>query len=208
MTYFSAHTHSRYSVRDGLPTVEAAVDKADSLGYPVLGLTDHGNMGGAASLYTACRKVGIEPLPGIEAYVAFDRTLNARKTMHLGMLAHSQQGYRNLVGLSNQAHRQFHHKPLLDLADLAGLAADGRLEGISAMSGCWFGLLPTMLREGNPKTVRNILVALEGWFDGFYIELQHHRISDNEHDDVLHVAMLHSIATALGIPVIITQDSH
>ena len=86
MTFWSAHTHSRYSAKDALPTVEKVVAKAAQLGYPALGLTDHGNMGGAAQLYSASRKAGIKPLPGIEAYVALDRSVDARKTMHLGML--------------------------------------------------------------------------------------------------------------------------
>lgn len=209
MTFWSAHTHSRYSAKDALPTVEKVVAKAAQLGYPALGLTDHGNMGGAAQLYSASRKAGIKPLPGIEAYVALDRSTDARKTMHLGMLALTPVGYRNLVGLATQSAKQFHYKPVLDLPDLAAAGEDGRLEGIACMSGCWFGLLPTMIRTGSPLAVRNLLVSLDGWFgEGLYVELQHHRIRDDEHDDTLHVALLHQVATDLGLPVVITQDSH
>ena len=214
MTFWSAHTHSRYSAKDALPTVEKVVARAAELEYPALGLTDHGNMAGAAQLYTAARKAGIKPLPGIEAYVAVSREVNARATMHLGILATTAKGYRNLVGLTTQAHRQFHYKPVLDLADLAAAGEDGRLEGLVVMSGCWFGLLPTLLREGQPQAARNLLLALDSWFDQAYVELQHHGIykeattkDPRQHDDE-HVALLYSMAQSLSLPVLVTQDSH
>lgn len=208
-TYWSAHTHSRYSAKDALPTVEKVVARAVELGYPALGLTDHGNMGGAATLYAECHKAGVEPLPGIEAYVALDRTKGKRpKTMHMGLLATSAVGYRNLVGLNNMASTNFRWKPILDLPDLAAAADQGLLEGVVATSGCWFGMLPTMLREGDPLSVRNLLLSLDSWFDQLYVEIQHHNIVDATHDDPRHVALLHGIAKDLSLPTVITQDSH
>jgi DNA polymerase-3 subunit alpha len=105
--YWSAHTHSRYSAKDALPHVDKVVATAVDLGYPAIGLTDHGNMAGSKQLYVAARKAGIEPLPGIEAYVAIDRAGKRPSTMHMGMLALNEQGYRNLVGMSTLAARNF-----------------------------------------------------------------------------------------------------
>jgi len=210
MTFWSAHSHSRYSAKDALPTVDAMIDKAVELGYPALGLTDHGVGGGWAQLYTGARKAGIEPLPGVEAYVALDRLKGKRPaTMHMGMLATSAVGYRNLVGLVTASHANFRYKPVIDMADLAAAGADGRLEGVAALSGCWFGVLPTLLREGSPIAVRNLLTALDAWFgSGLYVEMQHHNIDDETHTDAAHVGILHGMATALGLPMVITQDSH
>lgn len=208
MTFWSAHTHSRYSSKDALPSVEKVVARAAELGYPALGLTDHGNMAGAAQLYTAARKAGIKPLPGTEAYVAVSREVNARSTMHLGILATTAKGYRNLVGLTTQAHRQFHYKPVLDLADLAAAGEDGRLEGLVVMSGCHFGLLPTLMREGDPTAARNLLLALDSWFDQAYVEIQHHRVNKEGQDDDATARRLHSLAVSLSLPVLINQDSH
>jgi DNA polymerase III subunit alpha len=215
--WWSAHTHSRYSAGDALPTVKAIVDRAVELRYPVLGLTDHGNSAGTVELYTHARKAGIEPLPGMEAYVALNRnsliTLPSGRrklpTFHMGLLATTEVGYRNLIGLHNTAHRNFTGKPVLDLGDFAKAHDDGLLEGVVATSGCWFGLLPTLMREGDPIALRNVLAALEGWFtDGFYIEMQHHGIHTHEQNSDLHVADLHTISKQMGLPVIIGQDSH
>ena len=48
--FWSLHTHSKYSVNDALPSVDAIVAKAASLDYPALGLTDHGSMSGSIEL--------------------------------------------------------------------------------------------------------------------------------------------------------------
>ena len=40
---------------------------------PALGLTDHGVMNGAVEHYKACRKDGIKPIIGLEAYLVDDR---------------------------------------------------------------------------------------------------------------------------------------
>jgi DNA polymerase III subunit alpha len=208
------HIHSNYSAKDALPHPVDIVARAKQLRMPALGWTDHGNMGGTVQFYLACRKAGIEPLPGIEAYVAFERSREGKgrkraETFHLTMLATNLTGYRNLVALNNQAHRQFYYQPVIDLGDLASAAESGGLDGVYGLSGCWFGLGPRMLREGSPMAVLGLLKALAGWFgSGFAIELMHHEISDDEHDDSEHVAFLHSVSERLGLPTVISQDSH
>ena len=64
--YFSIHTHSRYSVKDALPSVEQMVARAAGLEQPALGLTDHGVLAGIYELYTHSKKAGILPIPGSE----------------------------------------------------------------------------------------------------------------------------------------------
>lgn len=205
-TYWSAHTHSKYSAKDALPEVSAIVDRVASMGQPALGLTDHGNMGGAFQLYRECRKAGIEPLPGVEAYLTFDRTY-AKSTWHAGMLALSERGYRNLVGLSNLAHERYYRKPLLDFAELAQLSEDGLLADIAVLSGCHYGVLHRILSEGSARSAESVLTALDRWFGGgCYVEIQHHDRDEYE-EEALNDALL-AVANAVGLPVVITQDSH
>ena len=116
--WWSLHTHSLYSVNDALSNIPEMVATAANLDYPALGLTDHGNPSGAAQLYSECRKAGIEPLPGMELYVAADaeNKAAARKTMHLTMAAYTEKGYRNLCRFSTLANRKFYYKAILDFA--------------------------------------------------------------------------------------------
>lgn len=210
MPYWSIHTHSRFSAKDALPAVDKVVARAVELEYPALALTDHGTMGGAAQLYRACRKAGIAPLPGMEAYVAVNRKEGKRPpTMHMGLIGTTEQGYRNVVGLATLAHRNFHYKPVLDFGDLAWAAENGLLDGVAATSGCWFGLAPIIMREGSMLGVRNVLEAMRGWFgSGLYVEIQNHMIIDVDHDDDVYGQQLYSLANDLGLPVVLAQDSH
>lgn len=208
--FWSAHTHSKFSVQDALPTVSDVVTRAAQLQYPAIGLTDHGTIAGSVQLYKHARKMDIKPLPGMEAYVTFDRFDSKRpKTFHLGILATSEVGYTNLVGLSTLAHRNYHYKPVLDFADFAQLSEDGLLDGLAVMTGCWFGLLPTMLQEGNWRTSQNVLKSLDSWFgSGCYVEIQNHLIDDSEHSDDKISDLMYHLAIGTSLPVVITQDSH
>ena len=64
------HTHSHYSLLDGMSKIPDLVDKAKKDGMTALALTDHGNLYGAVEFYKACKAKGIKPILGIEAYIA------------------------------------------------------------------------------------------------------------------------------------------
>lgn len=208
--FYSAHTHSRFSAQDALPSVKAIVDRAAELQYPALGLTDHGNIAGSVQLYQNCRKADIKPMPGMEAYVAFDRFDGKRpSTWHMGILATSAKGYTNLVGLSTMAHRNYRYKPIIDFADLAGLHESGLLDGLACMTGCWFGVLPSISRFHDPRSTINIATALDAWFgSGCYVEIQNHLVDEHDQSDEQTARFLYSVANRASLPVILTQDSH
>jgi len=209
--FWSLHTHSKFSVNDALPEVGAIVAKAVELGYPALGLTDHGSPSGLVQLYSGCRKAGIEPLPGIELYVTTDSELGVRKNMHLTMAAYTEQGYRNLMQVSSLSARRFWYKPRIDMADFAGMAEDGATAGLVVSTGCLGGVLPqTLLTQGHAAAV-SVARTLAGWFPRVYIELQNHGIEMKEFpgvtdDDVLDG--LWDVAQEAGLPVILARDSH
>ena len=64
------HTHSHYSLLDGLSKVGPLVDRAKELGMDALAITDHGNLYGAVEFYKKAKKEGIKAIIGVEAYVA------------------------------------------------------------------------------------------------------------------------------------------
>jgi DNA polymerase-3 subunit alpha len=49
------HTHSEYSLLDGLSRVRDLVARAKDLGMPALALTDHGALYGAIDFYHAAK---------------------------------------------------------------------------------------------------------------------------------------------------------
>ena len=206
---WNLHAHSRFSAGDALPTVEAMVETVKGYGQPALGLTDHGNMAGSVQLYQHCAKAGIKPFPGTELYVVHDRSDKKAKRHHMCAVAFTSEGYKNLVRLSTRSHSNFHHKPLIDHADLAELSEAGMLQGIAATSGCYFGFAAQAVVDDRSMDASLTLAAYNKWFDRFYVELQNHNIDhgDGWTDDSLADHMM-SIASGLGIPCVLTQDSH
>lgn len=211
--FWSLHTHSKFSVNDALPEVSAIVRKAVEYDYPAIGLTDHRGVSGSIQLYAAARKAGIEPLPGIELDVVPEMAIAERTSaMHLTVAAYSEQGYRNLCHLATQTAKRFWYKPLIDFADLAQMAEDGATRGLVVSTGCYFGVLPKVLRNQGPAAAEQVVKALAGWFPKVYVELQNHGIDEHhDEDDVTDDEMMEGVwqvAQRVGLPVIIGRDSH
>ena len=211
--FWSLHSHSRFSANDALPFVSAMVERAAQLDYPALGLTDHGTVSGVIQLYKGCRKVGIEPLPGIELYVVPDTEYATRKSnMHMTLAAYSEAGYRNLMHIATLSARRYWYKPQIDFADFAAMAQDGATGGLVVGTGCYSGVLPqTLMRRGHKAAVQ-VAQTLAGWFPKVYVELQNHGIIDYGNDldwtDDELVEGLYEVANAAGLPMILGRDSH
>lgn len=219
--YWSAHTHSRYSVNDAMPSVKDIVERAHSFGQKAVGLTDHGNMAGSVELYTECMKRDMKPFPGSELYFVPDtdqykkdyanKSLKAQR-YHLGVLAYTTEGYENLVNLSTATHKNHFHKPTIDFRMMAELSEAGRTAGLAITTGCFFGYAAQMMVNKGPEATKSFLGALSSWFpDSVYVELQNHNIDHDEdgdwNDEKLADAML-VVADEMGLPCVLTQDSH
>jgi DNA polymerase III subunit alpha len=206
---WNLHTHSKHSTNDALPTVERIVSTVAGYNQPAIGLTDHGNMSGAVQLYKHATKAGMAPFPGSELYVVHDRNDKKAKRHHMCVVAYTTQGYQNLVRLSTLSYQNFYHKPILDHSDLASLSEAGGLKGIAATSGCYFGFIAQAIVRNDPETARQLMTTYDKWFDRFYVELQNHNIDhgDGWNDDSL-ASEIYTHAYSLGIPAVLTQDSH
>lgn len=206
--YWSAHTHSRYSAKDALPEVKDIAKRAAALGWPALGLTDHGTMAGVQQLYVACKKLDVKPLPGTELYITPDAAAKERRSSHLTVLSTTEAGYQNLVRLTTVAHRHFLYRPRVDLADIADLAESGYTSGLAVGTGCRSGLVVRTLIDRGPTAAQRVAENLAMWFPTVYVELMNHGIdSDGRTDDEITDALV-AIARAAGLPILITGDSH
>jgi DNA polymerase-3 subunit alpha len=100
------HVHSHYSLLDGLSKVPDLVATAVAQGASALALTDHGVMYGAIEFYKECKKAGIKPIIGCEAYVTkgsmTDREprRGEKNFFHLTLLAKNHTGYVNLMKMT------------------------------------------------------------------------------------------------------------
>ena len=199
------HTHSEYSLLDGLSRVPDLVARAGELGQQSLAITDHGNLYGAIEFYEDARKHDLNPILGIEAYMAqgsrFSRGAGDRSQFHLTLLAQNEAGYRNLLKLSSAAHLEgFYYKPRMDRELLAAHS-----EGLIALSACPSGELMSALGDGREADAE----AVAGWyrdvFPGrYYIELQEH---GQQQFSRLNRPLV-DLARRMGLPMVVTNDSH
>ena len=66
--FVGLHNHSVFSLQDSISPPEDMARKAKELGMNALAITDHGTLASWLQFRDACRKYGIKPLFGIEAY--------------------------------------------------------------------------------------------------------------------------------------------
>src|SRR3990167_10319483 len=140
MKFVHLHTHSHYSLLDGLSKVGELVKKAKETGMDSMAITDHGALYGAIEFYQKAKKTGIKPIIGCEMYVTENMrdkqpTSNRRDYFHLVLLAKNNTGYQNLIKLVTASHLEgFYYKPRIDHALL-----HQHSEGLIALSGCLGG---------------------------------------------------------------------
>ena len=199
------HVHTQYSLLDGAARIPELVKRAKELNQPALAITDHGVLYGVIDFYRECKKQGIKPIIGIEAYMTKGK-YNAsdardRDYAHLILLAKNETGYQNLMLLSSEAFTHgFYYKPRIDY-DLLEQHSDG----LVCLSACLAGDIPQALLHGRDADARALAERLKRIFGAdFYIELQNHGI--REQLEVL--PKLKSLAAELGIETIITNDIH
>ena len=104
------HTHTEFSLLDGLAKIDALMERAQRLGQEALAITDHGNLYGALDFYSAGRRAGVHPILGMEAYVAAGKMTerNAAARAELGQVR-AQQPLRDAADVQfNLTHARSH----------------------------------------------------------------------------------------------------
>jgi DNA polymerase-3 subunit alpha len=201
------HAHSEYSLLDGACKIDAMAARAAELGQPALGLTDHGVMNGAVDLYKACKKHGIKPIVGLEAYLVDDRKTIKEQTRyernHLTLLAENDQGFANLVKLTSAGFLEgfSRGKANVDMELLASHA-----EGVIVLTGCLQSRFCRRLVEERADDARAHLDDLIQAFgpDQVYFEVQKNGIDDQDKANEGIVRF----ARELGRPLVATADVH
>ncbi|MDD5750004.1 MAG: DNA polymerase III subunit alpha [Patescibacteria group bacterium] len=199
------HTHSHFSLLDGLGTIDQLIAKAKSQGANALALTDHGSMHGAIEFYQKCQQAELKPIIGVETYIA-PNSLSEKnpkeKPYHLLLLAKNQIGYKNLLKLTTIAHLEgFYYKPRLDWETLAQ-----HKEGLIAATACLNGPLSRHLKAGQTSKAQENLEKLLEIFgsDNLYLELQIRKMPEQK----IVNQELKKLAQKYSLPLIVTNDVH
>ncbi|MEW6225899.1 MAG: DNA polymerase III subunit alpha [Chloroflexota bacterium] len=201
------HTHSEFSLLDGLGRLTELVDASVRHGFDSLAVTDHGALYGSVAFYQAATKAGIKPIIGVETYVA-RRSMTDKEgkadsqPFHLVLLATDMTGYQNLCRLLTDAHVDgYYYKPRIDREHLARYSA-----GLVGLSACLGGEVPKALEAEDWELART-LAGEYGDILGkgrFFLELQDHGIPEQRR---LNEQLLR-LAPETGLPLVVTNDLH
>src|SRR3984885_13560391 len=105
LSFVHLPVHTHYSLLDGACRIPDLVKRVKALGMDSIAITDHGCMFGVIEFFNECKKEGIKPILGMEAYMApgsrHERTTvsgsGSDAAHHLLLLCENLEGYRNLV---------------------------------------------------------------------------------------------------------------
>ncbi|MGQ4599852.1 DNA polymerase III subunit alpha [Nocardia sp. R6R-6] len=220
-SFVHLHNHTEYSMLDGAAKISPLFSEAKRLGMDAVGMTDHGNMYGAAEFYNSAKKHDIKPIIGIEAYIAPGSRFDSKRVQwgdpsqkgddvsgsgaytHMTMVAETATGLRNLFTLSSLAslEGQLGKWARMDEEIIAQHA-----EGIIATTGCPSGEVQTRLRLGHDREALEAAAKWQEIFgkDNFFLEVMDHGLSIERR---VREGLL-NIGKQLGIPALATNDCH
>ncbi|MFN9718436.1 MAG: DNA polymerase III subunit alpha [Planctomycetota bacterium] len=201
------HCHTHYSLLDGVNRIPDLVKHVKACGMDSIAITDHGNLYGAIEFYNGCKKGGVNPIIGYEAYVApgrrTDRTSSRQKeaASHLTLLAMNRRGFDNLIRMSSSAYLEgFYYKPRIDRELLEECN-----EGIICLSGCASSELSRLLLAESKDEARQLVEWYARVFgDRFYLEIQNAGFRIQK--DCMDLTV--DLASKMGLPLVATNDAH
>jgi DNA polymerase-3 subunit alpha len=201
------HVHSHYSLLSALGNTGVLASHAAAQNDSALALTDSGNMHGSAEFFADCKKKGVRPILGLQAYLAprsrFDKEPVDAKSAELVLLAKDMTGYRNLLELTTEAYLHgLYHQPRIDW-DLLSKHA----EGLICLSGGANGeVIQSIIGGDTIEKTKKILARYQKLFgEDFYIELQRH---PTERGFIDSEKQLLQLAKELKIELVATNNAH
>jgi len=198
------HLHTEFSLLDGAIHLDKLIEFGKKNSLKALAITDHGNIFGAVKFFQKCKKAGIKPVLGMEAYFTEDASIkNAdRKYYHLILLVQNETGYKNLCKLISFSYQKgFYFKPRIDYEILKKHS-----EGLIATSACLGGHIPKLLMNNQGDEARQRL----DWFldifgrDRFYLEVQ----PEDQPEQAELNNKLYELSKEYDVKLVATGDCH
>lgn len=200
------HTHSHFSFLQALPKIPELVKAAKNFDMPAIALTDTGNMHGAIDFYKAAKKADINPILGLDGYLAPRSRLDKdpvhdTKRTRIVLLAENNTGYQNLLRLVSRSYTEgFFEKPRMDRELLREHS-----EGLIALIPSFAGDVARLLAAGDPAGARAALAEFQTIFgEGYlYLETSHHPQVRGHADRMQQIA---TISRESGVPLVAQHD--
>ncbi|REE99721.1 DNA polymerase III subunit alpha [Thermomonospora umbrina] len=220
-SFVHLHVHTEYSMLDGAARLKQMFAEVERQKMPAIAMTDHGNMHGAYDFWRHAKDVGVTPIIGIEAYAAPESRFHKKKVQwgepsqkrddvsggglinHKTLWARNKTGLHNLFKLSSRAYLEGF---VFKYARMDEELLAEHSEGVMATTGCPSGKVQTRLRLGQFDDALKAAATFQDIFgkENYFLELMDHglEIERRVRDGLL------EIGKRLGIPPVVTNDSH
>ena len=195
------HTHSEYSLLDGMSKIKELLKRAKELGQEFIAITDHGSCAAHAELEEYGKEIGIKVIFGCEFYMSKGKQATKEDSgYHIIVFAKNTEGLSNMYELQARAYKEnFYRKAHVNFDMLSDLK-----EGLIISSACIGGIIGQYTLDNVAKAKEEAKKYKETFGDDFYLEIQPNDIPDQW---VMNKAIL-SLGKELGIKVIATNDVH
>ena len=203
------HLHTHYSMLDGACTVKGLIKLAQENDMNAMAITDHGYMGGVEEFHRELSGAGINPIIGVEAYVAPGSRSDCNPSkpfnkggFHLVLLCENEQGYKSLCKMMSAANKDgFYYKPRIDKELLRSYN-----EGLICSSACIGGEISQYYMQGDEARAEAALKEYYDIFgpDRFFLEIMDHGMEEERQCNKFLIRM----AQKYSLPLIATNDVH
>ncbi|MCS7318024.1 MAG: DNA polymerase III subunit alpha [Candidatus Dojkabacteria bacterium] len=193
------HTHSHFSILDGMSTESEIVSRAKELGIEHVAITDHGNLYSLPFFYTKAKENGINPIIGVEFYYS-PKDWKTNDSYHLLVLAINDEGVKNIYKLLTISTDQFYYKPKITKKDIFAHNA-----GLIVTTGCIASHFNYLVIKGDENEAEK---ELQSFYEVFgkrlVIEIQDHGLRNQS----LVNEFWFRINKKYKLKMIATNDSH
>jgi DNA polymerase-3 subunit alpha len=205
-TFVNLHHHDEFSVRDGLGTVNDLAKILKSRNQTILGVSNHGSVGGWIKQYNTCKKNGLKSIFECEMYVNdyrgddLEEKKKHRKNFHLITIAKNLEGFYNIIKLHNDAQLNgFYYLPRCNYENIKKYG-----KSVIGLSGCYLGEISKALQEDNFDKAKEAYDRYKEAFDEFYIELT---MIEWEEQVVINKKLI-EFSQKVSAPLVVSLDSH
>lgn len=196
--FIHLHTHSEFSIADGLIQIDPLIERCVDLEMPAVALTDRCNFFGVVKFYQKAFAAGVKSIIGTDVFLT-----NEEQPDHpwqLTLLCQNQIGYKNAITLVSKAYidGQQLGVPSIKPAWLWELS-----EGLIVLSGGKSGELGAALLSEQSEIAEKFLAQwLPHFSERFYVEIQRtgRKLETQYNQAAIEFAACH------GLPVVATND--
>ena len=186
---------TEYSIKNSLVRVDSLINKAKSLGYSSIALTDDSNVFAALKFYKKSIDAGIKPIIGTNITIK-----DSDKSYQALLLCQNNEGYSNLSQLITLSY--------IEGQDIEGVSVTKEQvikfhSGLIMISNAVSGDVAKLLVSNQKEDARNEALFWRTVFkDRYYLAVQR----TNRKDDELHLHLCIELGIELGIAIVATND--